>query len=181
MDNLDQMVLFNFDNVKNIFNASLPTNAGNFILPVNNDETMRDVIVQWQNLQKNLTAYLTVNCNNSAVITYKVVTTNLDMIASLKTTATDYVCGYPIPINYNEGGYVVLVQNTGTSKVTYKISNSIDEDNKRQTGSSKGLLIAIVIIIIAALGVATYIYLQRRKKLQEGLAKENQGRPLIDA
>jgi len=89
MDNLDQVKLFYFTNSTR-FNASSPDNEAKFSLPLDGDETKRDVIVQWQNTQPELELYLTIDCDASAIVAYKIQITNVHKFVNVTTTVTDY-------------------------------------------------------------------------------------------
>ena len=141
-------------------------------MPLNGDETKRDVIVQWQNTQPELELYLSIDCDASAIVAYKIQITNVHKYINVTTTVSDYKCGTQFRVNKNEGGYVVLVQNSGTSTLSYRLTNI----EQLASGSSKGVLIAIVVVAIVIIIVIAYIYVQRRKRLQHDL---NQGLPLI--
>ena len=69
-------------------------------------------------------------------------------------------CGDALKLNYLEIGMAVLIQNTGTSVIGYKL--------EKDTSLSAGAIVGISLGVLVAVGVVVFIVI-RRKKLKANL------------
>ena len=96
----------------------------------------------------------------------------------IKTEASTFNCGDKLVVKHNEAGYVILIQNTDSSVITYQLQEY--KEGVMDSSSSKGIVIGILVALLVFGGFIGFMYMRKKKMLQAALEREHQGRPLID-
>ena len=115
---------------------------------------------------------LIITCDSSQVVGYSILTdVSLDPSAPPSAiTTTNYSCGDKVRIQQNKGGGVILIQNTGSSTVSYELQRYVS------FWSTPGGIATIVGIVVGGLiliGLGIFFYRRHKaKKLKSNLAEE---------
>ncbi len=154
------------------FNTSKSYN-GTFVLPFKGDDSKRSVYVNVANLEVGLDLQLIVTCDSSLVVGYAL-PNDLNADSKEKPTKTDnYSCGDKVRIKEASTIAVVLIQNTGTSTVTYEVKKY---ESFLSTPAGIGALVGGIIGGLILIGLGIFFY--RRYKAKK-LAEELGHGPLI--
>ncbi len=138
------------------------------MLPLAEDETRRDVIIDVYNQVTNLDLYMKFDCDSSKVKAYSMKLEELpEGEPDTKLIKTEeYKCGSNFIVNGNKYGAIVLIVNDGSTTINYSIGKLTSI-----SGTSLGAvsIIAIVVGVLAVIGLGVGYYIHRRKKLQSAL------------
>ena len=149
-----------------------PIYNGKFDLPYQNDDQRRSVLVAVGNIEDGLDLQLIITCDSSQVVGYSILTdVSFDPSAPPSAiTTTKYSCGDKVRIQQNKAGGVILIQNTGSSTVSYELQRYVS------FWSTPGGIATIVGIAVGGLiliGLGIFFYRRHKaKKLKSNLAEE---------
>ena len=129
---IDRAEFLLFDGVNSRF-LGTPI-VGNFPLPFDGNDNKRDVGLTIFNEQNQLDLQITVKCNSDFVkaylVTASILSANSTMEYSLIDEATmeitTYTCFERVRIKQNENALIILIQDAGSSVVSYQLENYME-------------------------------------------------------
>ena len=150
-----------------------------FELPYEKDETRRGACFGIANMQLQLNLQFTVKCESSEVkgnllqgdLTH--FTGKKETIPFLETST--YACNDKVVINYNSGAMIVLVQNSGSLKMSYELI-PYNGPSPTEIGEIIGGVFCAIAIIIG-LVIFTYRHCKAKKLARQ--LNEDSHRPLV--